>query len=329
MDLCPNLYSLGKWKRSTSNNRCSQKPAVRRRRAFLQDIIEPLILGQLLLFANLWKVQPFLFFFLFFFFQIRSFVSSSFLVKVHSKWVSEWMNEWINQSINHPFNGCWKKNSASETRHISSSIANLTAQLVLYQNKIHWTKHQRTRLCVTVGMRLKYKAYHLTCIINNSLAFRYVTSQIWKYYVIFGFVPNERGRIHEHKAPFRKQLSAQAFKVYSFISLCERRVQNQHMVTVWGALFSSAQLTAFAVHLLAVIKQRCNTAGAPFWIGGELPVFVVRPHALNWEVCTVTVQYEYMYHATPNIYTILPKVLGRPLLMNRFDYFSNFYEYKS
>ncbi len=30
-----------------------------------------------------------------------------------------------------------------------------------------------------------------------------------------------------------------------------------------------------------------------------------------------------------NIYTILPKVLGRHLLMNRFDYFSNFYEYKS
>ncbi len=28
-------------------------------------------------------------------------------------------------------------------------------------------------------------------------------------------------------------------------------------------------------------------------------------------------------------YTILPKVLGRPLLMNRFDYFSNFNEYKS
>ncbi len=29
------------------------------------------------------------------------------------------------------------------------------------------------------------------------------------------------------------------------------------------------------------------------------------------------------------IYTILPKVLGRPLLMNRFDYFSHFYEYKT
>ncbi len=30
----------------------------------------------------------------------------------------------------------------------------------------------------------------------------------------------------------------------------------------------------------------------------------------------------------PTLYT-LPKVFGRPLLMNRFDYFSNFYEYKS
>ncbi len=29
------------------------------------------------------------------------------------------------------------------------------------------------------------------------------------------------------------------------------------------------------------------------------------------------------------IYTILPKVLGHPLPMNRFDYFSNFHEYKS
>ncbi len=124
-------------------------------------------------------------------------------------------------------------------------------------------------------------------IINNSLAFRYVTSQIWKYYGTFGFVRNERGRIHEHKAPFRKQLSAQAFKVYSFVSLCERRVQNQHMVTVKWALFSSAQLTAVAVLLLAVIKQRFITAGAPFWIGGELPVFVVRPHAPNRDVRTV------------------------------------------
>ncbi len=169
----------------------------------------------------------------------------------------------------------WSRRSARTHTHTHTHTHNTSVPALLtwqhswyfYQNKIHWTKHQRTRLCVTVGMRLKYKAYHLTCIINNSLAFRYITSQIWKYYVIFGFVPNERDRIHEHKAPFRKQLSAQAFKVYSFISLCERRVQNQHMVTVWGALFSSAQLTAFAVHLLAVIKQRCNTAGAPFWIG--------------------------------------------------------------
>ncbi len=138
-------------------------------------------------------------------------------------------------------------------------------------------------------------------IINNSLAFRYVTSQIWKYYGIFGFVPNERGRIHEHKAPFRKQLSAQAFKVYSFVNLCERRVQNRHMVTVKWALFSSAQLMAFTVLLLAVIKQRCITAGAPFWIKGELPVFVVRPHAPNRDARTMTVRYEYMCRATPCI----------------------------
>ncbi len=52
---------------------------------------------------------------------------------------------------------------------------------------------------------------------------------------------------------------------------------------------------AFAVLLLAVIKQRCIAVGAPFWIGGELPVFVVSPHAPNREVRTVMVRYEYMY----------------------------------
>ncbi len=60
----------------------------------------------------------------------------------------------------------------------------------------------------------------------------------------------------------------------------------------------------FADLLLAVIKQRCIAASAPFWIGGELPIFVVRHHATNMvrtlsKVCTVTVRYEYMYRATP------------------------------
>ncbi len=32
--------------------------------------------------------------------------------------------------------------------------------------------------------------------------------------------------MHEHKAKFHKRLSAQAFKVYSFVSLCESRFQN-------------------------------------------------------------------------------------------------------
>ncbi len=80
--------------------------------------------------------------------------------------------------------------------------------------------------------------------------------------------------------------------VRNFVSPCERRVQKKHMVTV-----SSAQLAAFAVLLLplVVIKQCCISVGAPFWIGGELPVFVVRPHAPNREVHTMTVRYKYMY----------------------------------
>ncbi len=62
---------------------------------------------------------------------------------------------------------------------------------------------------------------------------------------------------------------------------------------------ASVSPLAFAVLLLAVIKQRCIAAGVPFWIGGELPVFVVRHHAPNRDACTVTVRYEYMYRATP------------------------------
>ncbi len=76
------------------------------------------------------------------------------------------------------------------------------------------TKHQCACLCGTVGIRLKYKP--IIYIINNSLAFRYVTSQIWKYYGILGFVQNKRGRIHEHKAPFRvcKPLKYTPLSVY-------------------------------------------------------------------------------------------------------------------
>ncbi len=49
-------------------------------------------------------------------------------------------------------------------------------------------------------------------------------------------------------------------------------------------------LCVLGIEKLAVIKQRCIAAGAPFWIGGELPVFVVRPHAPNRDACTVTVR---------------------------------------
>ncbi len=56
---------------------------------------------------------------------------------------------------------------------------------------------------------------------------------------------------------------------------------------------------AFVVLQLAVIKQLCITVGANFWLEGELPVFVVRPHAPNRDIHTVMVQFEYMYRSTP------------------------------
>ncbi len=78
-------------------------------------------------------------------------------------------------------------------------------------------------------------------------------------------------------------------------------VRDAFRISTWS-LFSGLCYqvlnSAFAVLLLAVIKQCCITAGAPFWIGGELPVFVVRPHAPNRDARTVTVRHEYMYRAT-------------------------------
>ncbi len=67
-------------------------------------------------------------------------------------------NKTINDSVLSWF--FWYKETVevivhTHTQHISSSIANLTEQLVLYQNKIQWTKHQCALLCVTVGTRLK------------------------------------------------------------------------------------------------------------------------------------------------------------------------------
>ncbi len=99
---------------------------------------------------------------------------------------------------------------------------------------------------------------------NNSFAFRYVTSQIWKYYGIFGFVTNERGRIHEHKAPHRKPLK------YTLLS-----VRDAFRISTWPLSSGLCFQVAFTVLLLAVIKNRRSvsghqhriTAGAPFCIG--------------------------------------------------------------
>ncbi len=70
--------------------------------------------------------------------------------------------------------------------------------------------------------------------------------QIWKYYGIFGFLPNERGRIHEHKAQFRKQLSVQAFDQ----SMWETRSESAHGHYLVGFVFKRA------THSI-----RCSSAG--------------------------------------------------------------------
>ncbi len=138
-------------------------------------------------------------------------------------------------------------------------------------------------------------------IINNSFAFRYVTLQIWKYYGIFGYVPNERGRIHEHKALFRKQLSAQAFKVrYTPLS-----VRDAFRISTWSLSSGLCFQVRNSRHSLFFCWWLSNSFALlrrPFWIGGELPVFVVRPYAPNRDARTVMVWYEYMYRATPNSY---------------------------
>ncbi len=55
----------------------------------------------------------------------------------------------------------------------------------------------------------------------------------------------------------------------------------------------------------------------------------VNPQSMTLKTCLgifLSPQFLYVQFYT---YTILPKVLDHPLVMNRFDYFSNFYEYKS
>ncbi len=116
----------------------------------------------------------------------------------------------------------------------------LTWQRSWYFIKIKYSEPNISAPVSVSPLERNWSTKPIIYIINNSLAFRCVTSQIWKYYGIFGFVPNERGRIHEHKAPFRKQLSAQAFKVYSFVSLCETHSESAHGHCLVGFVFKCA-----------------------------------------------------------------------------------------
>lgn len=81
---------------------------------------------------------------------------------------------------------------------------------------------------------------------------------------------------------------------------------------------------AFAVLLLVVIKQHCFNVGAPFWIEDELPVFVVRHHALTCDVCTLTVRYEYMHCYTPSVNMYNVCVLHVENVFNTFSIINTF-----
>ncbi len=94
-------------------------------------------------------------------------------------------------------------------------------------------------------------------------------------------MPNERGRTHEHKAPFHKQLSAQAFQ----------SMWDAFRISTW----SLSSGLCFQVHNSRI---HCSSAGGyqialqSFWFGGELPVFIIRHHTPNRDARTVTVQYD-------------------------------------
>ncbi len=115
--------------------------------------------------------------------------------------------------------------------HTHTSVpALLTWQHSWYFIKIKYSEPNISAPASVSPLERDWSTKPIIYIINNSLAFRYVTSQIWKYFGIFGFVPNERGRIHEHKAPFRKQLSAQAFK-YTPLSVY---VRDAFRISTWS-----------------------------------------------------------------------------------------------
>ncbi len=86
--------------------------------------------------------------------------------------------------------------------HTHTVPALLTWQHSWYFIKIKYNEPNISAPASVSPLERDWSTKAIIYIINNSLAFRYVTSQIWKYYGIFGFVWNERGRIHEHKLHF-------------------------------------------------------------------------------------------------------------------------------
>ncbi len=101
-------------------------------------------------------------------------------------------------------------------------------------------------------------------------------------------MPNERGRIHEHK---------------DLVSLCEKLSEPAHGHCLKRATHGISCSSASARGNQTALYY-CGHPPPPPWIGGELPVFVVRPLAPNREVRTVTVWYEYMHRPCHPSFTV-------------------------
>ncbi len=105
-------------------------------------------------------------------------------------------------------------------------------------------------------------------------------------------MPNESGRIDEHKATFCKQLIVQALK-YTPLSVRDAfRISTRSLSGGFVCKRATLMLSAGGYR---TVLHYCSP---PFWIGGELPLLVVMPHAPNRDARIVTVRYEYMYRST-------------------------------
>ncbi len=169
------------------------------------------------------------------------------------------------------------------------------------------SKQQRGHPCIECNhMWDAFQFPHLELLINITCLFK--MSHLCKdhvYAVDCTCVDTRGGTVHRCHGSVRTSVRGSRFDTISVLYSIANLTASWYFIKIKYSepnisAASSVSPLSFAVLLLAVIKQRCIAAGTPFWIGGELPVFIVRHHAPNRDACTVTVRDEYMYRATPS-----------------------------